>query len=68
MLGAEFVEVSAHVAARPTHAIWQGGVYSLKGNKDGYKDFRATTGYGTGEGLGGLELQAQLSRFLSLIQ
>ena len=47
------VEVTAHAGARPSHAVWQGGVYSLQGRYRGYADFYDATGYGTGEGLCG---------------
>ena len=53
----EFVEVTAHEGARPTHAVWQGGVYHRGGAvvQDGerYEDFETATGYGTGPGLCG---------------
>ena len=53
----EFVEVTAHEGARPTHAVWQGGVYHRGGAvvKDGerYDDFETAIGYGTGPGLCG---------------
>lgn len=62
-LGTDLVEVSAHRGARDTgtgaenHKGWQGKVYlwkEKKGSSKGrYPDFVATTGYGTGEGLGG---------------
>lgn len=51
--GASLVEVSAHIGARPSHAEWQGKVYSLDGKKGKYPDFYFSTGYGTGEGLCG---------------
>ena len=51
----EFVEVTAHEGARPTHAVWQGRVYHRGGAvvQDGerYEDFETVTGYGTGPGL-----------------
>lgn len=61
-LNTNLVEVSAHSGARNTgigpenHHQWQGQVYEWV--KDGekrtqYPDFVKTTGYGTGEGLGG---------------
>ena len=53
----EFVEVTAHEGARPTHAVWQGRVYHRGGAvvQDGerYEDFEAATSYGTGPGLCG---------------
>lgn len=52
-MGCDLVEVSAHAGARPSHAEWQGGIYSRSGKSDKYPDFVATTGYGTGAGLGG---------------
>lgn len=52
-LGLDLVEVSAHAGARPSHAEWQGGIYSLSGRSLKYPDFREATGYGTGAGLCG---------------
>ena len=56
-LGLTLVEVDAHSGARPEHAKWQGGCYSINGRQeiDGivYEDLRKATGYGTGAGLGG---------------
>lgn len=52
LAGAEYVEVTAHMGARPDHADWQGKIYSLRGDP-WYPDFVETTGYGTGAGLGG---------------
>lgn len=53
----EFVEVTAHEGARPTHVVWQGRVYHRGGAvvQDGerYEDFETATGYGTGPGLCG---------------
>ena len=55
--GIGLVEVSSHAGARPSHAKWQGRVYSLNGDTevDGvrYKDFYRETGYGKVDGLGG---------------
>lgn len=52
-LGAEYVETTAHMGARPEHQLWQGQVFHVGGAKDRYPDFVSTTGYGTGPGLGG---------------
>ena len=52
-LGTELVEVSSHAGARPTHAVWQGEIYSLKGDTGKYKDFYRETEYGDGDGLCG---------------
>ena len=55
--GIQLVEVSSHAGARPSHARWQGRVFSLNGpvTVDGvrYGDFYAETGYGKVDGLGG---------------
>lgn len=52
-LGMEYVETTAHMGARPDHQGWQGRVFHVGGEKDGYPDFASSTGYGTGPGLGG---------------
>lgn len=52
-MGADLVETTAHPGARPSHAEWQGQMFSLSGTSGKYPDFRAATGYGTGPGLCG---------------
>ena len=52
-MGCDLVEVSAHSGARPSHAEWQGRIYSRSGKDKRYPDFVESTGYGTGPGLGG---------------
>ncbi len=52
-MGSDLVETSAHAGARPSHAAWQGKVFSLSGTHPKYPDFKKETGYGTGAGLGG---------------
>ena len=52
-LGSDLVETSSHSGARPTHAEWQGQVFSLSGKHEKYPDFYKSTGYGTGDGLCG---------------
>lgn len=52
-MDSDLVEVTAHAGARPSHAVWQGGVYSRSGKSDKYPPFAHTTGYGSGAGLGG---------------
>lgn len=51
------VEVSSHEDSRESHALWQGQVYSLRGEVeiDGhrYRDFYDATGYGSVDGLMG---------------
>lgn len=55
--GVRLVEVSSHGGARPSHARWQGRVYSLDGDVTiggvRYRDFYRETGYGSVDGLGG---------------
>lgn len=52
-MGCDLVETTAHAGARPSHAEWQGQIFSRSGKSNKYPDFRASTGYGTGAGLGG---------------
>ena len=47
------METTAHSGARPSHARWQGQVFSRSGKSKKFPDFRRATGYGTGPGLGG---------------
>lgn len=51
--GSNLVEVSSHTGARPSHAAWQGRVYSLEGGTPKYPNLRASTGYGSVTGLCG---------------
>lgn len=51
---AEYVEVSSHITARPSHAEWQGRVYKLNGTAKGYANFYDATHYGASDGLGGV--------------
>lgn len=51
--GTDLVQVSAHFGARPSHAIWQGKVYSISGKTKGYQKLEDATGYGTAGGLCG---------------
>lgn len=57
-LEVDLVEVTAHGGARPSHAKWQGQVFSRKGRVtiDGvtYEDLAKATGYGRADGLGGV--------------
>lgn len=49
----QLMEVSSHLGARPSHAEWQGQIYSLVKGNPKYPYFYDATGYGTGDGLGG---------------
>ena len=57
-LNVDLVEVTAHGGARPSHAKWQGKVFSRKGRIkiDGvvYEDLAEATGYGKAGGLCGV--------------
>lgn len=48
----DLVETTAHAGARPSHAVWQGKVFSRSGSSNKYPPFNLT-GYGTGPGLCG---------------
>ena len=52
--GNDLVQVSSHFGARPSHAVWQGKVYSLNGKTPGYRLLSDATGYGTITGLCGI--------------
>lgn len=52
-LETDLVETTSHAGARPTHAVWQGRIFSISGKTKGYGDFYAETGYGSGDGLCG---------------
>ena len=49
----DLVLVSAHLGARPSHAEWQGKVYSISGMSKKYRKLTEVTGYGTVSGLCG---------------
>ena len=53
-LECDLVEVSAHEGARPSHALWQGRIYSRSGKSEKYPKLSTATGYGTITGLGGI--------------
>ncbi|MCH4184022.1 MAG: phage minor capsid protein [Eggerthellaceae bacterium] len=42
----DLIEVSAHGGARPSHAAWQGEVYSITGETRGYRLFWSACNYG----------------------
>lgn len=49
----QYVEVTAHRGARPSHAEWQGKVYKVNGRTSEYPNLEEATGLGTVEGLCG---------------
>lgn len=53
------VEVSSHLGARPSHAVWQGKIYWRKHPEGNYENFYEATGYGTPTGLGGYNCRHQ---------
>ena len=59
----DLVITSQHIGARPTHAIWQGKIFSLSGKSNKYPDFRSSTGYGTAEGLCGVNCRHSFSPY-----
>lgn len=64
MLNTDLVEVSSHPGARPSHAGWQGQIYSLSGKHPMYKDFYSATGYGTVGGLAGANCSHEFHPFV----
>lgn len=73
-LETDLVEISAHQGARDTgegpanHKSWQGRVYQWREKakvvNTVYKGFTETTGYGTGEGLGGWNCRHHFTPFV----
>ena len=69
-IGAEYVEVSAHIGARVSnnpianHAGWQGKVYKLVGSEKGYPNLKEKTGYPDDiQGLGGVNCRHRMFPF-----
>lgn len=52
-LGLDLVEVTAHAGARPSHQVWQGGIYSRSGKSKEYEDLYSATHLGDADGLCG---------------
>lgn len=46
-MGAEYYETTAHPGARLEHTAWQGQVFKIEGEGNGYRNFYEATGYGT---------------------
>ena len=63
-LKTDLVEVTAHDGARPTHAEWQGKVYSISGNNKNYKKLSEATGYGSVTGLCGANCRHSFHPFI----
>ena len=70
-IGADYVEVSAHIGARVSdknpianHAGWQGKVYKLVGSDDDYPNLEESTGYPNDiQGLGGVNCRHRIFPF-----
>ncbi len=62
--GIDLVMVSAHYGARPSHAVWQGGVYSRSGARGKYRGLAEATGYGTAGGLCGANCRHTMSPYV----
>lgn len=68
-LNTNYVEVSKHLGARVStnkianHAGWQGKVYQIEGSSDKYGNLVEETGYGTIEGLGGVNCRHRVYPF-----
>lgn len=50
----DLVITTSHLGARPSHAVWQGKVFSYTGLDNKYPPFRESTGYGTVTGICGV--------------
>lgn len=63
-LGTDYVEVTAHIGARPSHKIWQGKVYKIHGSDDKYPNLADSTGLGTPGGLLGCNCRHNYYAFI----
>ena len=52
--GSDLVEVDSHMGSRPSHAEWQGRIYSRSGKSKKYRSFYEVTKYGQIDGLKGI--------------
>lgn len=58
--GCDLVYTTAHYGARPTHAVWQGKVFSRSGRSAKYPPLVEATGYGTAAGLCGVNCRHRM--------
>lgn len=56
----DLVYTTAHYGARPTHAVWQGRVFSRSGRSAKYPALVEATGYGTAAGLCGVNCRHRM--------
>jgi len=61
--GSDLVLTSQHFGARPSHAVWQGKIFSRSGKSKKYPDFRSSTGYGKVDGLCGANCRHSFSPY-----
>lgn len=62
--GCDLVFTSAHFGARPTHAVWQGKVFSRSGASPDYPPLVESTGYGTVTGLCGANCRHEMTPYV----
>lgn len=62
--GVDLVLVSAHYGARPSHAVWQGRVFSRSGSSPKYPPLVESTGYGTAGGLCGVNCRHTMTPYV----
>lgn len=62
--GCDLVFTSAHYGARPTHAVWQGKVFSRSGKSGKYPPLAESTGYGTAGGLCGVNCRHTMTPYV----
>lgn len=62
--GVDLVFTSAHFGARPTHAVWQGRVFSRSGSSPDYPPLVESTGYGTVTGLCGANCRHTMTPYV----
>lgn len=61
---ADLVFTSAHYGARPSHAVWQGRVFSRSGTSKAYPSLVEATGYGTAGGLCGVNCRHTMTPYV----
>lgn len=62
--GVDLVFTSAHYGARPSHAVWQGRVFSRSGASGRYPGLAEATGYGTAGGLCGCNCRHTMTPYV----
>lgn len=62
-MGVDLVLVSSHLGARPSHAEWQGKIYTRSGLDPKYPHFKTVTRYGYVDGLCGANCRHSFSPY-----